>query len=346
MTALMARKQDSLLHGGNLAAAEARFGRPAAGWLDLSTGINPFAYAIPEIPASAWHRLPDGSDQARLFTAAHRCFGTTSNLTMALANGSQALIQWLPRLLPAATGVGRAAIVSPTYGEHAKCWADGGYRIEAIDRLDAFADRHSIVVLANPNNPDGRQTEPAILLSLADRLARRGGMLVVDEAFVDVEPRLSIATAAGRAGLIVLRSFGKFFGLAGLRLGIALGPELVIRRLTDALGPWAVSGPAMHIASVAMNDARWIVDMRLQLRQAAIRLDRQLMAVGLNIVGGTDLFRLVAHPGAAELYELLGRHGILMRNFAHRADWLRIGLAPDSGLARLGVALTEWRQAR
>ncbi|MGH6959585.1 MAG: aminotransferase class I/II-fold pyridoxal phosphate-dependent enzyme, partial [Dongiaceae bacterium] len=277
MDAITDPKQNiALPHGGNLTAAEARFGRPAAGWLDLSTGINPFAYPVPEVPAAAWHRLPDAADQARLFTAARRYYGATSGQPMAVASGSQALIQWLPRLVPAKTGAEQAAILSPTYGEHAKCWADGGYTTEAIDELDAVADRHSIVVLANPNNPDGRRIEPAALLALADGLARRDALLVVDEAFVDVEPRLSVAAAAGRAGLVVLRSFGKFFGLAGLRLGIALGPPPFIAQLTDALGPWAVSGPGMLIATQAMNDARWIVEMRQQLRRTAIRLDQLL----------------------------------------------------------------------
>jgi cobalamin biosynthesis protein CobC len=328
-----------LQHGGWLAEAERRFGRPAAGWLDLSTGINPFAYAVPSIPAEAWQRLPDEGDIALLTAAARRYYGTTADHPMAAAPGSQALIQWLPRVVPVRLDADCAAILSPTYSEHAKCWRDGGYRVEPIDGIEQVADRHAVVVIGNPNNPDGRRTTPAALLALAERLAARGALLVVDEAFADVDPKLSVATAAGRRGLVVLRSFGKFFGLAGARLGFAFGPAELIARLTDALGPWAVGGPVLRVAAQAMNDAGWIVGMRRHLAEAATRLDAVLKANGLEVVGGTDLFRLAAHPEAGEVYNRLGRRGILVRDFHDHPAWLRFGIPPESGLPRLAAAL-------
>lgn len=328
-----------LQHGGRLAEAERRFGRPSAGWLDLSTGINPFAYPVPALPAEAWQRLPDEGDMALLMAAARRYYGTTAGQPMAAAPGSQALIQWLPRVVPVRLDADCAAIVSPTYGEHDKCWRDGGYRVEAIDGIEQVADRHAVVVIGNPNNPDGRRTTPATLLALAERLAARGALLVVDEAFADVDPKLSLATAAGRPGLVALRSFGKFFGLAGARLGFAFGPADLMARLADALGPWAVGGPVLRVAAQAMNDATWIVAMRRRLAEAAAQLDATLKAGGLEIVGGTDLFRLAAHPEAGETYSRLGRRGILVRDFRDHPAWLRFGIPPESGLARLAAAL-------
>jgi cobalamin biosynthetic protein CobC len=274
-----------------------------------------------------------------LMAAARRYYGTTADHPMAAAPGSQALIQWLPRVVPVRLDAGCVAILSPAYGEHAKCWRDGDYRVEAIARLEQVADRHAVVVIGNPNNPDGRRTTPATLLALAEQLAARGALLVVDEAFADVDPKLSVATAAGRPGLVVLRSFGKFFGLAGARLGFAFGSAELTARLSDALGPWAVGGPALRVAAQAMNDAGWIVGMRRLLAEAAAQLDAVLKAGGLEIAGGTDLFRLAAHPEAGEIYSRLGRRGILVRDFRDHPQWLRFGIPPESGLARLAAAL-------
>jgi cobalamin biosynthetic protein CobC len=231
------------------------------------------------------------------------------------------------------------AIPTPTYGEHARNWAASGWAVESIDGLADVADRHAIVVLANPNNPDGRRIAPEALLALADRLAARRGLLVVDEAFADLTPRLSLAAAAGRPGLVILRSFGKFFGLGGLRLGFALGPAALIVDLADALGPWAVSGPALQIGAAALTDAAWIAATGQRLARAAARLDSLLTAAGLSIVGGTDLFRLATHPDAPALFERLGRNGILVRDFPERSTWLRFGIPADRDFDRLAQAL-------
>ena len=185
-----------------------------------------------------------------------------------------------------------------------------------------------------------------MLYEVADRLAARGGWLVVDEAFADTEPRLSLAASTNRPGRIVLRSFGKFFGRPGLRLGFAMAPPEIARRIAAALGPWAVSGPAIEIATRAFDDDAWIAATHKRLAAAAARLDRVLRDEGLEPSGGTPLFRLVEHRSAASVFQSLGEHGILARHFPDQPDRLRFGLPPDdAALARLGQALAASRAA-
>jgi cobalamin biosynthetic protein CobC len=311
-------------HGGQLQAATAVFGAPAEGWLDLSTGINPRPYPVPDLPSAVWARLPDSD----LFQATRRAgrayWGAPEAAGIVAAAGSQALIQVLPRLRPP----GRVAVVGFTYAEHARCWSAAGHDVFTVDEIPDIGAADT-VVLANPNNPDGRRFAPDRLAALAEALAARGGLLVVDEAFADVAPELSLAPLAGRPGLCILRSFGKFFGLAGLRLGHVLAEPSIAKLLETRLGPWRVSGPALEIGRRAMADAPWIARTRIDLAAAAERLDRLLTSAGLAVIGGTDLFRLAALDKAQALHEKLARRGILTRRFADRPAWLRFGLPPD-----------------
>ncbi|MFE0756897.1 threonine-phosphate decarboxylase CobD [Inquilinus sp. NPDC058860] len=320
-------------HGGDLAAAEARWGRPAEGWLDLSTGINPAPYPIPPIDPAAWHRLPQHDRLRKLLEAAQTCYGAPADAPIVAAPGTQILIQLLPRLRPGA----RVAILGPTYGEHAACWSAEGASAATVGSLEEAAAAE-VVVLVNPNNPDGRIIGSKHLLALADDLAARGGLLVVDEAFAEVAPAASVAVAAGRPGLLILRSFGKFFGLAGIRLGLALGTTAEIDRLARWLGPWAVPGPAIEVGIAALSDRGWQDETRARLSADAARLTNLLTDHGFSDRGGTGLFRLVEHPEAARVWDRLGRAGILVRPFPDRPALLRFGL-PGDGFARLAAAL-------
>lgn len=318
-------------HGGGLARAKARFGA-GDDWLDLSTGINPWPYPVPPIASEAWHRLPDEDALARLKAAARAFYGAGPAAPIAAAPGSQALIQLLPRLVPP----GEVAVLGPSYAEHARCWRLAGHRVSETDQMETAPP---ILVVVNPNNPDGRRWPPAALIEAAQHRAGHG-LVVIDEAFAEVAPEVSLAASAGVPGLVVLRSFGKFFGLAGLRLGFALGPDELIGRLEDALGPWAVSGPALALGTAALTDARWAASMRDRLAVGARDLDAVLARHGLVGAGGTDLFRLIRTARAAALFDRLGRAHILVRAFSFRSDWLRFGLpADDVALARLDRAL-------
>ncbi|MDR3436908.1 threonine-phosphate decarboxylase CobD [Telmatospirillum sp.] len=324
-------------HGGDLVGADARFGHPATGWLDLSTGVSPFPYPLPDIDPACWRRLPDAALEAGLRQAAAGAYGAVDDDHIVVAAGSQAIIRILPRLRP----FSRVAVIGPTYSEHATSWSYSGHQVVSCETLDRVGDCE-VVVVVNPNNPDGRRHDPERLLEIAADMAGRGGLLVVDEAFGDVEPGQSMVPSV-RPGLLVLRSFGKFFGLAGLRLGFAVADPAMARLLRTALGPWSVSGPALVVGQKALSDQDWIAEARSRLLRAAGQLDTLLTDAGLVVTGGTALFRLVNAPRAWALYEHLGQRGILARPFAASPRWLRIGLLPDDvGLARLQCALEEW----
>ena len=306
-------------HGGRLEAARHRWPGAPEPWIDLSTGINPDAYPFEPPPAEAWTRLPEPEQVAALEAAAARAYGLKDPTMAVAAPGTQALIQLLPRLLPQA----RITIDGPTYAEHEAAWAASGATIAP----DAPAR-----VLCNPNNPDGRRHDPATLH--ADRL------LVVDEAYADFEPGLSLAPHLPRPGVVVLRSFGKAYGLAGLRLGFALCERALATRLREALGPWAIGGPAIAIGRAALLDHAWRVQAAGRANAAAARLARLLAASGLTVLGGTSLFQLGQTPHAAARYDRLGQAGMLVRRFDRAPTWLRFGLPPnDPGWARLQTAL-------
>lgn len=324
-------------HGGGLDAARAAWPDAPDPWLDLSTGINPWCYPLPPIPAQAWTRLPETADLWALHQAAADCYGAPGAEHVVAAPGTQAVIQWLPRLVPRT----RVAILGPTYAEHAACWRLAGHDTTQVPDLEtALESGAGIVVVVNPNNPDGRVLERDTLLQAAAILERRGGWLVVDEAFMDVDPAHSLAADAGRPALLVLRSFGKFYGLAGLRLGFILAAPASAAILRRAIGPWAVPGPAMAVAAEALADRNWAERMRQRLVASARDLDECLSRGGLALCGGTALFRLVSHPDATQVAEALAGLGILVRRFADRPTLLRIGLPADAvALDRLRAAL-------
>lgn len=329
-----------ILHGGDLDGARAAFAGAPEPWIDLSTGINPWPYPVPTLSADAWTRLPSSAAEEGLRAAAAAHYGAPSAGHVAAASGSQALIQLLPRL----RAPGMVAVLGPTYAEHAACWAAAGHRVTETASPDELEG--DVLVVVNPNNPDGRVLPADALLALAARQSARGGWLVVDEAFADPDPGASVAAAVGTApgmeGLLVLRSFGKFFGLAGLRLGVALAAPGMAEALRAAVGPWAVSGPALEVAMGALSDEEWISATRARLAREADALDRLLSESGLTVLGGTPLFRLAASARAPDLYGALGRAGILVRRFERRNDWLRFGLPPDAAAAaRLRAVLQE-----
>ncbi|MBB2970980.1 cobalamin biosynthetic protein CobC [Mesorhizobium sp. RMAD-H1] len=231
-------------HGGALDRAIARFGGTRADWLDLSTGINPEAFPLPEIAPEIWNRLPDESLLTQALDAARGYYGAADTAAIVAAPGTQALIQIVPELV----APGEVAILSPTYQEHHAAFARAGWAVVPCADIGSAPATAKAVVVVNPNNPDGRVVSGDALLGLAQKLQARGGLLIVDEAFADAHPETSIAAGAGSESLIILKSFGKFFGLAGLRLGFAISGAEIARKLAERLGPWAVSGPALAIA--------------------------------------------------------------------------------------------------
>lgn len=316
-------------HGGDLDAAISAYGGAPGDWIDLSTGINRRPWPVPDLPARAWTALPTKADLARLTEAASAAYGA-GGAVVPLA-GAQAAIQLYPRLAPP----GLARVLAPTYNEHAASLRAAGWRVEDVGAPEDLAGA-DLAVLVNPNNPDGRSWSPEALLKLIPRVGR----LVVDESFADPAPELSLAASAGREGLLILRSFGKFYGLAGLRLGFALGAEAEIARIREMAGPWAVSGAAVEIGARALADEAWRAETTRRLAEEAARLDALAAEAGWSLVGGAALFRLYETGDAAKAQDRLARANIWTRRFPWSSGWLRLGLpGAEAEWERLAEAL-------
>ena len=327
-----------LAHGGNLATARAMFPNAIEPFIDLSTGINPYPYPVPEIPSDRFFRLPDQASIGQLAAIAAQSYGAPSEGYVVPAPGTQILLPQVAMLV----APGRAAILGPTYAEHLRAATLAGHRANEVADIDQLRSA-DLAVIVNPNNPDGRIVPQTELLDIARDLRQRNGILVIDEAFADVvDSDISLAGSLDCGNVVVLRSFGKFFGLAGLRLGFALAAPCLATRLSALLGPWAVSGPAVFIGAKALADAAWRGRMIAHLADAARRLDSVLVGSQLEIVGGTSLYRLTRSSNAQELFRHLGHAGILVRRFAEDPTWLRWGL-PDSEVVwqRLSAALAN-----
>jgi cobalamin biosynthetic protein CobC len=324
-----------LEHGGNLRDAQRRYG--GADWIDLSAGLNPVGYPAPPLPPDAWHRLPE-PDPA-LVDAACAWYGARALLPVA---GTQAAIQALPRLRPPS----RVTVAAPSYAEHAHHWAQHGHALRQIGypMLDAAVGSSDVIVVCNPNNPTGELIPPALLLRWATELGARGGWLVVDEAFGDTARELSVAAYAGQPGLVVLRSVGKFFGLAGLRLGFVAAEAPLLAALADMLGPWTVSGPAQHVALAALRDTPWQQAAQVRLARDGMRLRGLLAAYGIQ-ASGTPLFHWWPEPRPEDFHEHMARHAIWVRLFRQAARGIRLGLpVREHDWNRIEHALQEWNK--
>lgn len=327
-----------VFHGGGLAAAARAHGNRPEDWLDLSTGINPVPPALPVLDPALFHRLPDADLMNDARVAAQRFYASGDVLPIA-ASGTQPLI----RILAARVGKGKVAILSPTYGEYRAVFSAAGHVVDEISGLDAVRPDHAIVVVVNPNNPDGRLFSRADLLALSLDLAGDDRTLIVDEAFGDLHPGESLAGAVGdHRHVVVLRSFGKFFGLAGIRLSFAIAGADHAAALEAGLGPWPVSGPALAIARDVF--ARDPAPIRQAIRARADAMARLFADRGLKVAADAGLFLLIETPDAQALHAHLCGHAILTRIFDYRKTWMRVGLAADDhALERLSDALSDWR---
>jgi cobalamin biosynthesis protein CobC len=321
-----------LEHGGRLRAAAEYYGISLNNWLDLSTGINPNGWQVPSIPADCWQRLPEHNDD--LLTAAQHYYRNEFILPVA---GSQAAIQALP-LLRKPSKVG---ILCPAYAEHAYSWQQTGHTILSLsaDAIDDNIADIDVLILINPNNPSGHTFTSTQINIWHQQLKQRAGWLIIDEAFIDTCPELSFSAYPVSDGLIILRSIGKFFGLAGIRCGFVISTPDLLHQLADKLGPWTISHPSRHVAKLALEDHAWQHDAQVLLRRQGYKLHQLLSTNGLTPSGGCDLFQWVVTEQAEEIHKSLAKTGILTRLFSQPAS-IRFGLpGKEQDWERLAQAL-------
>lgn len=323
-----------LEHGGNLAQAAAKYGIALENWLDLSTGINPVGYPVPTIPAQIWQRLP--MDDDGLLDVARNYYGCQNILPTA---GSQAALQALPTLRKPCV----VAVLDPMYKEHAHAWRNHGHQVLTFTSLQDEATLNSadVILLCNPNNPSAAKFDSAHLLDLHTKLQKRGGWLIVDEAFIDCTPNQSVAQFTDLDGLFVLRSLGKFFGLAGLRVGFLLAQQVQLDRVQQVIGPWSISGASRYVTKLALANVAWQKTTRARLEIDSQRLATLLQAYGLKPDNGTTLFQLVYTANFEKLHQHLAEHGIWVRVFKELTA-LRFGLPPENGWEKLETALKNY----
>jgi cobalamin biosynthetic protein CobC len=315
-----------LEHGGRLLRAARTYGMAPDAWLDLSTGISPYAWPVPAVPPAVWQRLPEEDDG--LAEVACEYYGATQLLPVA---GSQAAIQMLPHLRDAS----RVGVIAPGYNEHAHAWRRAGHAVETPSAASLLAapSRYDVIVLIHPNNPGGERFGRDALLACHAALASRGGWLIVDEAFMDATPEHSLCSQAHREGLIVLRSAGKFFGLAGARAGFVAAHPALLETLGDRLGPWTLSGPTRHVLKLALADRAWHATARTWLHGMSNRLAAVLQRHGMAATAGCAFFQWWQHASAETVHVALAQQGILTRLFDTPAS-LRFGLPPDEPALR------------
>jgi cobalamin biosynthesis protein CobC len=325
-----------LVHGGSLDWMRTAFPDAPGPWIDLSTGINPWPYPVTPFRTGALERLPTQADYERCRVAMATSIGAPVD-SLTLAPGSELLIRLLPRIISPK----RVAVLRPGYGDHAQAWhAAGCDVIETSDPL-AHINQVDAIVVCNPNNPDGRVFDPHELNFARSELAKHGGWLIVDEAYADLIPQQSLAKHAGADGLIMLHSFGKFYGLAGVRLGAITAPVRVRRGMNELLGTWPVSGMALELGAHAFGDTVWQTEMRHTLEDARKSLDKILLSGGFQNIQGTDLFRLVECDDAHGRWRELAEAGIYVRRFSCSGRHLRFGLPrTEADADRLRIALT------
>ena len=330
-------------HGGRLCVARSLFPNVPQPWVDLSTGINPTPYPAPRASTLDRNRLPEPTELAKLETIAAQAFGVDEPIRVVATGGTENVLRLMPYVLKLSTAV----IAGPTYGSHADAWTRAGAKTQVVadDELLAHTSAGGAMTVVSPNNPNGRIVARDELQRLHAALSTANGVLIVDEAFADLTPQHSVANLAGSDAaprMVVLRSFGKFYGLAGVRLGFVIASPTIATALRQLLGDWPVSVDALRAGIAAYADNAWAERTRERLNRSAQRLDKLLIGAGMTIVGGTSLYRLARTSNARARFTQLISHGVLVRPFDYDTTLLRFGLpAGREDWRRLAAALEK-----
>lgn len=309
-------------HGGNSDEAAQRYGLSRDQMCDLSTAISPIAYQMALPDSNAYQALPMAEDMAQLYAAARQYYKVPETAAICGGAGSQSLLSALPHLMAPR----QVWCPEPTYNEHRYRWEKAGHKVSGAAKCPKEA---RVIILVQPNNPTGRVWQHYEIAAYLSQMRACEGLLIIDEAFADVMPEISACAHTGEAPLVILRSLGKFFGLAGLRVGFAIGAEGLIDRLADEIGPWPVSQPAMVVAKSALTDTRWQKAHLERLRAKAADMVAILAEAGFTITGHTPLFVTLSDHRIPAFHDYLARHGFWTRIYRSDPTMMRVGLLPD-----------------
>ncbi len=323
-------------HGGDIIWAANTFGIPHENWLDLSTGISPWSWPCENMPIEPFRTLPPNDDQLR--ETARKYYACDVEHILPVP-GAQFLISMIPFWVKK----GRVALPSIGYREHLNAWIKAGHdTVFYRDPHEIFSmiekgDLNYIVII-NPNNPTSEKMSPDTVLAIQSQLRQKHGqnrLLVLDEAFSDSFPELALPNTERDSNTLVLRSFGKFFGLAGVRLGFFIANPKWLSKFRDVHGPWLVSHPALWLASRALADTPWINQQRRRIKAQSEALRGFLLEhYDDAMIRSSDLFQTV-FASADELYRdflAFAQQGILLRyqSYGDHSAWLRFGLPGET----------------
>lgn len=323
-------------HGGNLDEAAQAYGFEPGMMHDLSTGIAPMSYQMPLPASDAYQALPLASDMEALCKVARACYRVPDAASLCVGGGSQALLAALPYLFASCL----VWCPEPTYNEHHYRWEKASHQ---VDGGLSCPQEAKIIILGQPNNPTGRLWQADEIARYLAHVKQCDGLLIIDEAFVDIMPEHSSCQIAGDEALVILRSVGKFYGLAGLRVGFAIGGANFIARLQDEIGPWPVSQPALLVAKTALADKDWQARHLAKLQEICDWQSDVLAKAGFEIITSMALFITIRHKRMAAFHHHLASHGYWTRIYQNDKQMMRLGLlAPDCDRQQFESLLSDW----
>ena len=326
----MNNKDLNIQHGGDIDLAIKKYGGEREDWIDLSTGINGASYPWQESINVELRNLPSNKILMQLEKAAARAYKIAECTETAAVSGAQQIINLLPLCLKSCNSV---AILGPTYNEYEKAFKRSGTKTKTVSETSELS-LSDIAIIVNPNNPTGKVIADETLAGLSKKVR----ILIIDESFKMFSSRRTL----NFSNIIQINSLGKFFGLAGVRLGFVSGPSDFIKEVKEMLGPWPVSSLAAEIGIVALNDKVWISEMEKILVTESNALHEACNSRNWELVGRTFLFHTYATSSCLEVEKQFAAHGIWVRTFDYSETWVRLGIpTSENAWTRVKQALNQ-----
>ena len=321
-------------HGGNIAEFIERYHISQDKIIDFSANINPLGLSkkvkeviLKNVNTLVHYPEPTSSNLKKKLANFHNI--KSENLL--IGNGSVELIYLIPKALPPKSAI----IPIPSFSEYEFAVKLNGAKsifvrlrekddfAIGMDKFEKFIPRADLIFICNPNSPTGNLFPRGDMLYLIKLCKKYNTTIVVDETFIDfvenAENITMIPEAIKKNNLLILRSLTKFFALAGLRLGYAIGRKDTISKLAQFQHPWAVNSLAQTAAKTAIGDYDYIKKSRQFVFKERAFLRKRLKAIkGLRVYPPTSNFILCKLTdrkiNAEMLSKKLAHQGLIIRN--------------------------------